>query len=202
MPCRLLLAALRMAAVDFFFRRRREPVQQRVGFHPKTLAPGDLNVRTALVFLGNLIAKLQRASRRQRDHFIGKVDVVLRGFGISKTAQSFNHVCLRVGLAAVNDVVNRLRASKIRMVRLALLRSRSSTCDRCRQRRARSRNHGPAGQTSKVIGDVLADIGNGSVGTDDHLGVFVHRSVVFCARDAVEARRMTQQPWFLPSVSR
>jgi hypothetical protein len=46
-----LLAALRMAAVHFFFRGRRELVQQRVGFHPEALAPGDLDVGPALIFL-------------------------------------------------------------------------------------------------------------------------------------------------------
>ena len=117
----LLLAALRMAAVDFFFRRRRQPVQQRIGLHPKTLASGNFNVRAALVFLGNLVAQLDRAARRQRDHLIRKVDVVLRGFGISQTTQCFNHVCLGVRLAAVDDVVNCLRASKIGMIRLTRL---------------------------------------------------------------------------------
>ena len=123
-----------------------------------------------------------------------------RGIGVSKTAQSFNHVCLGIGLAAVNDVVDCLRASEIGMRRLTHFgRDPAHVVVVGKEGRVAEV---PAKQAKlpQVIGDVLADIGNGSVGTDDHLGVFIDG--IFDRRRIVEARRITQQPWFLPSVSR
>ena len=43
------------------------------------------------------------------------MDIVGRGFGVSKPAQGFNHVRLGVGLAAINYVVDRLCATEMRM---------------------------------------------------------------------------------------
>ena len=125
---------------------------------------------------------------------------MLRGFGISKTAQGFDHVCLRVGLAAVNDVVNRLRAPEIRMLRLTMFGRDPAHVIVVSEEWSVAEITAQQAKLPKVIRDVLPDIGNGTVGTHNHLGVFVNG--VFVPAIAVEARRITQQPWFLPSVSR
>ena len=63
---------------------------------------------------------------------------------------------------------------------------------------------GEQAELPEVVGDVLADVGDGAVGADDDLGVFVGEAGVgdgYPSSD-VPARRMTQQPLFLPMVSR
>ncbi len=72
---------------------------------------------------------------------------------------------------------------------------------------------GEEAELPEVVGDVLADVGDGAVGADDDLGVFIGaRRVHLLDSLFVDgfggcvapggARRMTQQPLFLPSVSR
>ncbi len=51
----------------------------------------------------------------------------------------------------------------------------------------------------EVIGNVLADVGDGAVGADDDLGVFVDLARLTAA---APGRDITQQPLFLPSVSK
>ena len=61
---------------------------------------------------------------------------------------------------------------------------------------------GEEAELPEVIGDVFADVGDGAVGADDDFGVFVGGVSSLLRMSSVPARRMTQQPLFLPSVSR
>ena len=103
-----------------------------------------------------------------------------RGFGISKPAQSFNHVCLGVGLAAVDDVVDGLRTSEIRMVRLTHFGRDPAHVIVVGKKGRVAEVSTQQAKLPQVIGDVLPHIGHGSVGTDDHLGIVI--DTVFCGR--------------------
>ncbi len=60
----------------------------------------------------------------------------------------------------------------------------------------------------EVVGDVLADVADGAVRADDDLGVFVGARFLFrrvlraLALVGCTGRVITQQPLFLPSVSK
>src|SRR5438552_8384342 len=97
---------LRMAGVHFLCSRRNECVNQIVGLYAETLAAGDFNVGSRLVFLRKLISQLGGATWRERNHLIGEVSVMIRLLRVAESAQGLNDSVLRFGLARIDDVVN------------------------------------------------------------------------------------------------
>src|SRR2546427_10803296 len=86
--------------------RRNECVNQIVGLHAETLAARDFNVGSRLVFLGKLISQLGGATRRERNHLIGEVSVMICLLRVAESAQGLDDSVLRFGLARIDDVIN------------------------------------------------------------------------------------------------
>ena len=118
------------------------------------------------------------------------MNVVGGRIGVAQPAQRFNHVRLRIGLPAVDHVVNGLGTAKIRML-----------CFPCfRRDPAHVIGIGKEGRVPKittqqtefpeVVGDVFAHVGDGAVRTHDDLGVFVGTSLL-----PLLARRLPLPQW-------
>src|SRR3954465_13428043 len=117
-----LLTHLRMAGVHFLLRRRDQRIEQIIGFYAEAFASGNLYRGTLLVFFRNVITQFHGATRCERHHFIRKVMVIFRLLGVAKTANRFNDIILRIGLAGIDDVIDCIYAAKVWMVGLAGLR--------------------------------------------------------------------------------
>src|SRR5207247_4519331 len=81
-------------------------VDQIIGLHPEALAPRDFDVGSRLVFLRKLISQLGGATRRERNHLIGEVSVMICLLRVAESAQGLDDSVLRFGLARIDDVVN------------------------------------------------------------------------------------------------
>ena len=77
-----------MPAVDFFLRRGDQRVEQIVGLHAEALAPRYLDVGLGAIFFADLVAELQRAARRKRDHLVGEVRVVRGLLGVAQQPEA------------------------------------------------------------------------------------------------------------------
>ena len=105
-----------MTGIDFFLGGCNEHVDQVIGFHAKTLTSGNLNIGPGFIFFRELIAQFSRATRRERYHLVGKMSVVIGLPVVPKSAQGFDHAVLGFRLACINDVINFLDATKMRMI--------------------------------------------------------------------------------------
>src|SRR5207237_8655560 len=68
--------------------------------------PRDFDVGSRLVFLRKLISQLGGATRRERNHLIGEVSVMICLLRVAESAQGLDDSVLRFGLARIDDVVN------------------------------------------------------------------------------------------------
>ncbi len=91
------LAAWRV--VDLGLRGGDELVDQVVGLDAEALAAADFDVGLLLVFFGDVVAEFDGAARRERDHLVAEVGVVVGLLGVAHAAQRLDDVGLRVGLA-------------------------------------------------------------------------------------------------------
>src|SRR5207245_11361324 len=96
---------LMMAGVDFLCSRRNEFVNQIVGLYAETLAPRDFDVGSRLVFLRKLISQLGGSTRRERNHLIGEVSVMICLLRVAQSAQGLDDSVLRFGLARIDHGV-------------------------------------------------------------------------------------------------
>ncbi len=115
---------------------------------------------------------------------------MLRGVGIAETTQSFNYICLRVGLAAVNDIVDSLRAAEVGMIRLTQLGRNPAHVIAVGKEARIAKVPAKQAKLPQMIGDVLPYISDRSVGTHDHLGIFIDRTFRGCGR----SRRTAHNP--------
>ena len=69
--------AARLARVHFGSRGGNQLVDQVVGLDAEALAAADFDVRPAAILFGNVVAKFHRAARRERDHLVAEVRVVI-----------------------------------------------------------------------------------------------------------------------------
>ena len=122
------LRRVRDAAIDFRLRRRDQPIEQVVGLHAEAFASRDFDVGASLVFLRKLVTKFGGAARRERDHLVGEMRVVVGGLVVAQAAQGFDHRVLRFRLARVDDVVDLRYIAEVRMVRLAFGRGDPALC--------------------------------------------------------------------------
>ena len=187
-----------LARVHFGARGGDQLVDQVVGLDAEALAPADFDVGRPCP-RRNLVAQLHRAARRERDHLVAEVRVVVGLLGVAHAAQRLDHVGLRIGLPRVDHVVDGLRAAEVRMVLLALFRRDPALVIGIGEERLVAEVAAQQAKLPQVIGDVFADIGDGAVGAHDHLGVFV--GFAFASVSA-PGRVITQQPLFLPSFSK
>jgi DNA-binding phage protein len=96
---RLRLRRGGLARVDFGARGGDELVDEVVGLDAEALAAADFDVGRALSSSETSVAKLLRAARRERDHLVAEVGVVIGLLGVAHAAQGLDDVGLRVGLA-------------------------------------------------------------------------------------------------------
>src|SRR5258708_22238297 len=94
-----------MAGVDFILGREDELIEQVVGFDAEAFAARDLDVGTRLVFVAERVAEFGGAARRERDHLVGEMGVVIGGFVMAESAEGFDYRVLRFGLAGVGHLV-------------------------------------------------------------------------------------------------
>ena len=137
--------------------------------------------------------------------------VVVGGLVVAEPAQGFDHRVLRFRLPRIDHVVNFRNVAEMRMIFLALhggypalvlvgIAVELAIAEIATQQ----------AKLPHVVGDVLADIADSTVGADDHFLIFFGNLAGFPLRpryplcpeiDAVPARRITQQPLFFPSLS-
>ncbi len=104
---------------------------------------------------------------------------------------------------AVDDVVDGRGAAEVRMVRLAVLGRDPALVIGIGEERLVAEVAAEQAELPEVVGDVFADVGDGAVGADDDLGVFVGAfGPSSFWTSGGPARVMTQQPLFLPSFSK
>ena len=167
------LVAAGLARVDLGARGGDELVDQVVGLDAEALAPADFDVRTGQIFWRNVVAQLDRAARRERDHLVAEVRVVVGLLGVAHAAQRLNHVGLRIALARVDHVIDGLRAAKVRM-RLHAVHGRDpALVIRIGEEWLVAEVAAEQAKLPEVIGDVFADIRHGAVGTHDDFGIFI-----------------------------
>ncbi len=95
-----------LARVDFGACGGDELVDQVVGLDAEAFAAADFDVGAFLVFGGDVVAEFDGAARRERDHLVAEVRVVVGLVGVAHAAQGLDDVGLRIGLARVDDVVD------------------------------------------------------------------------------------------------
>ena len=176
-----------MAAVHLVLRRGDQPVKQIVGLHSKSLAAGDFDVGAALVFVRKLIAQFGGAARRERDHLVGKMGVVVGLLVISEAAQRFDHGVLRLRLAGVDHVVDFRHIAEMRMVQRAHRgRDPAIMSVGIAIKLAIAEIAAQQAKLPQVVGDVFADVADRAVGTDDDFLVFLG--------DLDRSRRLRRRP--------
>ena len=169
-----------------------ELVEQVVGLDAEALAAADLDERPLLVFIGERVAEVVGAARRHGHHLVGEVGVVVGGLGEAHAAQRGDDVVLRVVLAGVDDVVDGVGVAEGGAAGIAGAGGR----DPAGVRRivvelfVAEVLAGQQAELPEVVGDVLADIGDGAVGADDDLGVFVGALRVTYPRRAARCLRL------------
>ncbi len=95
-----------MAGVDFGFGGGDELVEEVVGLDAEALAAADFDEGFGAVFVADGVAEVDGAARREGDHLVAEVGVVVGGFGEAHAAEGRDDVVLRVVLARVDDVVD------------------------------------------------------------------------------------------------
>ncbi len=164
-----------VAGVDLGLGGGGELVEEVVGFDAVAFAAADLDEGAELVFVGERVAEVDGAARSHGDHLVAEVGVVVGGFGEAHASEGGDDVVLRVVLAGVDDVVDGVGAAEGGGGGIA-----------------RACGGDPAGvggvlvefgvaevfageqaELPEVVGDVFADVGDGAVGADDDLGIFV-----------------------------
>ncbi len=169
---------------------------------PKPLRPLTSMYGSSVLF-GDVVAKFHGAARRERDHLVAEVRVVIGLVGVAHAAQRLDHVGLRIGLARVDHVVDGRGAAEVRMGLLALDGRDPALVIGILEERLVTEVAAEQAELPKVVGDVFADIGDGAVGADDDLGIFIGlRAVLVLDSSWQPGRVITQQPLFLPSFSK
>jgi hypothetical protein len=146
---------------------------------------------------------------------------------VAESAQRFDDRVLRLGLARIDDVVDFSDVAEVRMILLALVigGDPAVVLIGIAVELAIAEIASEQAELPHVIGDVFADVADGAVGADDDFLIFFgirpertstswrnlmasspvpHLSLApsFGAEVARLRRRITQQPLFLPSVSK
>ena len=183
---------------DFFQRLLDQLVDEIVGLDAQPLAAGDFDVGLLLVLFGQLDPHLDAGARRERDHLVGESARWPRPVFEAERAQPGDHHVLQIRLARIDDVVDARAAAERRRARLRLRCRRPHLVPvRIRVPLAIVEILAQQAEFPKLIGDVLADVGHGAVRAHDDLAVFSPSSELLKADAGI-----TQQPLFLPSVSK
>ena len=99
---------------------------------------------------------------------------VARGLlGVAKAAESLNDVGLGIGLARIDDVVDGLGAAEAGVVCLSGFGGDPALAVGIAEERTVGEVASEETEFLEVVGDVLANVGDGAVGADDDLGIFV-----------------------------
>src|SRR6516162_8255187 len=94
--------------------------------------------------------------------------------GIAKEANGFDHGVLGIALARVDDVVDGFDAAEVGMIGFAVLgRDPTLVVVGITEEFLVSEVAAEETELPEMIGDVFADVADGSVGAYDDLGVFV-----------------------------
>ena len=134
---------------------------------------------------------------------------MVRGFVVAEAAQGFDHRVLRLGLASIDHVVDFGDVAEVRMIFLAVGgRNPTLVLIGIAIELAIAEIAPQQAELPHVVCDVFADVADGAVGADDYFLIFFGNLLgLVCVPcvfgvEAVPARRMTQQPLFLPSFSK
>ena len=172
-PRRSCVAQLRVPGIDFRLGRLDQAVEQVICFHAEAFASRNLDVGPGLVLFGKLVAEFGGAARRERDHLVGKVRVVIGGLIVSKTAQRLDDRALGLGLARVDHVIDLCHVAKVGMVRLAFAgRDPYLMLVRIAIELAITEVASQQAELPHVVGNVFANVADGAIGADDDFLVF------------------------------
>src|ERR1700679_75023 len=105
-----------MAGIDLTLGGRDELIEQVVGLDAETFASANLDVGTRLLLFAERVAEFGGTAGRERDHLVGKMRVVVGGFIVIKSAQSFDDSALCLGLSGIDDVVDFGDVAEVRMI--------------------------------------------------------------------------------------
>ena len=151
-----------------------ELVDEVVRLDAEPLAAGHLDVGTAAILFGKLDAQLGAASGRERHHLVGEMHGARGLLGETELAQAGHDDVLEIALARIDDVVDARGVAERGPARRLGLGGRDP-------------DHVPAvflpgpvveilpqqAELPELVGDVLADVGDGAVRAHDDLVVFV-----------------------------
>src|SRR6266403_5311606 len=179
-----------MPRIDFAFGRRNQAIDQVVGLYTKTFAARNFNIGFCFVFFRQLIAKFGSAARRERNHLVRKVGVVVSLIVVSQTAQSFDDGVLRLGLAGVDDVVDLGYIAEMGMIFLTLGRRNPALVLVGIEKELAITEVAPEQpELPHVVRDILADVTHGAVRAHDNFLVFLGDVVISSAFDVFRVLR-------------
>ena len=165
-----------MAGIDFVLGGDNELIEQVVGFDAETFAATDFNVGARFVFFAERVAEFGGTARRQRDHLVRKMGVVVGGFVVAESSQGFDDSILRLGLAGVDDVIDFGDVAEMRMIFFALDgRDPAVVLIRIAIKLAVTEIAAEQAKLPHVVCDVFADVADGAVGAHDYFLVFFGR---------------------------
>ena len=162
-----------MALVHFLPGTGDQAVDQIVGFHALAFAAAHFDVGLFRVLGRNFVAELLGAARRQRDHIVGEMLQPIGLFGVAERAESLLDDLLRVRLARIDDVVHLMGVAEFRGARLVGcgIRHPSFMAVGMTVKLVVVKIAAEQTEFPKVVGDVLADVGDGAARSYDDLGV-------------------------------
>ena len=129
-------------------------------------------MRALLVFCRERDPELLRARRAQRDHFVAEVDRMLHLIFVSQAEESLTNDVLEIRLADVDDVIHGLPVTERRMNRFSGSRRRDPDVSPAIQMTVVEVLIEES-ELPELVRDVLADVRDGSVGSDDDLVIVV-----------------------------
>ena len=205
---------VRMPRVHFLARACFELVEQVVGFHALAFAAAHFDVGFLGVLGGNFVAHFEGAARRERDDVVGKMLQMIGLLVVSQRAQARDDHLLRIRLPGVDHVEHFVRVAECWRARIVALAGGDPGLVAVRMLVKAPVVEIAVEQAEfpEVVGDVLADVGDGAVGAHDDFRfgffgrLFGRASGFSAAFNSSAASRwdgscITQQPAFLPEVA-
>ena len=203
---------LGVAPGDFGLGARNQRVEQVVGLHALALPARHVDEPALVVRrVRRQIPERARGGVRERHHLVREMGRPLGLLGVAERPQRLLQQLLQIRLPDVDDVVGRRRAAERRMRRVAgrFGRRPQHAAIRTRAELAVVEIAAEQPELPELVRDVLADVGDGAVRSDDDLlALFVlalRQSLIpnprsLSAAGSSSSIFITQQPASLPSV--
>jgi len=169
-----------VSLADLVGRLVGEEIEQIVDLDADALPARDLDERLPCLFAvrGDAVAERPRRRVRQRHHLVGKMNRILGFDGMSERPQRLAEQRLQVHLTRVDDIVNPLRVAERRR-RLSIVGRRGPQFAAVPLREVSPVLEVAAEQPQlpELVREILADVGDDAVRSDDYLFARLFRFV-------------------------